>query len=345
MRSAQRPENRSPMSEPQPSAPDVVRTDLRPLGVDAVLAALVTVTAWLAGLGLVAIAALGWLAFTLVGRARMRSGQSVIGPDGLLLEYSGRQRTIPWDASWTFTVRDGLRFRYATVENATFRPHRVPGLVTSRWRPAPGFAAVIDAIEQASRRHPGDLGVVSGRRLPPWLYTAAIVVLLGAATVGERPWYWFAPSRSDAFPAACSVLDAATAQRLGVALPGSSTESSQRCEWTGPGGTLTLTLVRYDRFRARGGTAVADLRFDDNPFPSDVYLVTRPDVGDEARMLRPVVDDASGQRVLNESVAYLVARDANELAVVTWRGANAPSGPETSATVVTDVARAALSPR
>jgi len=337
--------NRSMMSEPEPNAPEVVRTDLRPVGVDAVLAALATLAAWVAGLGLVAFAALGWLAFALLGRAQMRSGQSVIGPDGLLLEYAGRQRTIPWDASWTFTVRDGLRFRYATVENATFRPHRVPGLVTSRWRPAPGFAAALDAIEQASRLHPGDLGVVSGRRLPPWLYAAAIVVLLGAVTVGERPWYWLAPSRSDAFPAACSVLSPSLAGAIGVALPGASTESSQRCEWTGPGGTLTLTLVRYDRFRVRGGTAVADLRFDDNPFPSDVYLVTQPDVGDEARMLRPVLEDASGQRTLNESVAHLVARDANELAVVTWRGADAPGGPEASATVVTDVVRAALAPR
>jgi hypothetical protein len=219
----------------------------------------------------------------------------------------------------------------------------VPGLVTSRWRPAPAFAAALDAIEQTSRRHPGDLGVVSGRRLPPWLYAAAVVALLGAATVLERPWYWFAASRVDALPAACSVVDQGTVERLGVVLPGTGT--SHRCEWTGPGGTLTVTLTRYDRFRVRGGTAVADLHFDDNPFPSDVYLVTRPDVGDEARMLVPVVDDSSGRRTLNESVAYLVARQANELAAVTWQAAAPPTRAGSSAAIVTDVARAALARR
>jgi len=338
------------MSEPTPSSqpvPVVVRTDLRPIGADAVAAAVAAVAAWVAGLGVVAFAALGWLVFALAGRARMRAGRSVIGPDGLLLESAGRQRTIVWDASWTFTVRDGLRFRYATVENATFRPHRVPGLVTSRWRPSPELTAALDAIEQAARRHPGDLGVVSGRRLPPWLYAAAIVALLGAAAIVERPWYWFAPARVSAPPAPCTVLDAATAQRLGVTLPGQpvpdvSLPGAPSCEWTGPGGTLTLTLTGYDRFRVRSGTAVADLRFDDNPFPSDLYLVTQPDVGDEARLLRPVVEDASGQQTLNESVAYLVARRSNELAVVTWHGTTPPGGADASAAIVTGVARSVL---
>jgi hypothetical protein len=146
------------------------------------------------------------------------------------------------------------------------------------------------------------------------------------------------------------VLDRVTAQQLGVAPPGrpmprASLPGAPSCEWTGPGGTLTLTLARYDRFRLRSGTAVADLHFDDNPFPSDVYLVTQPDVGDEARMLQPVLEDSAGRRTLNGSVAYLVARQANELAVITWQGTAPPAGAGSSAAIVTDLARAALAAR
>lgn len=338
---------------PEPASSAALRASIPVAGLDTAAAALVAGGAWLAGLGVVEFAALVWLVLTLVARVRMRRGHSVIEEDGLLLEYGGRQRKISWDQSWTFTIRDGLRWRYLTVENATFRPWRVPGLVTSRWRPAPAFSRALELIERAARRHPGDLGVVTGRRLPVWAYPAAVAVLLAVAVVLERPWYWAGGAEAATLPPACSIVDSSTAQRFGLgptgrpATPGSPAGETARptgtagqestCTWTGPGGTLTLRVRRFDRSGIRSGTAVADLRYDDNPIPAGVIIrITHPKIGDEARMART----PPGRSPSDD--AYLLIRRANVLVYVVWRAATPPPAAGTPEAVATEVGRSAL---
>jgi hypothetical protein len=237
-----------------------------------------------------------------------------------------RDAEIPWrDITGARTV-DGFRTRSVQVFVASTQTwHTVPALVTSLVLPGAAYRSGKRRFEGWLAEHSPSTVWTSQRWGPAWIWPAGLAVVLAIPLSTQEPWVtWLPRPEADHVPQRCD-LAPDTAQRLGVAVEATDTESplmprARACLRRGDDRVLVTEVEVYHRSWLNGGVSRAAV----------VYALWRVDTGvlppedDPAPRPGPLPADqvsSTGYTPdMREPVegVYLVARRANVVVFIAF---------------------------
>jgi hypothetical protein len=233
---------------------------------------------------------------------------------------------IPWrDITGARTV-DGFRTSYVQVFVVSTQTWRtVPALVTSVVLPGAAYRSGKRGFEDWLAEHSPSTVWTSQRWGPAWIWPAGLAVALAISLSTQEPWLrWLPRPEATNVPRRCE-LTPAIAQRLGVAVDATDTESplvprARACLRRGDNRVLITDVEVYHRSWLNSGVTVAE----------NVYALWSVDTGvlpseeDPAPRPGPLPADevsstgyAPDMRYQVEGV-YLVARRANVVVFIAF---------------------------